>query len=129
VQYRAVALIGGLNRVRVMKRNDDDDTCTYVSLVEPAFKGTFGDVDVTDPWGVEYAGITDSAAACDSDNPVMFGGSAATDGQGTVGLENVGMAAIPCVVDIDVTFTFDDAIPALPEMDDMNATDIPVQGC
>lgn len=126
--YRAVALIGGLNRVRIFKRNDADDLCTFVSLVDPSF-GAFGSIDVTQPWGVEYAGITDSAAACDSDNPLMFGSDEATDGDGAIDLADVGMGGVPCTVDIDVSLDFDGAVLQVPDSDTMTATDLPVQGC
>ena len=68
VVYSAQALPGGLDRIRIFKRDLDADRCTWVVLVAPALPGMY---PVTTPpgWSVESISISDVGAACDSDSP------------------------------------------------------------
>jgi hypothetical protein len=117
--YAAIAIPGGLDRIRVTKRNDDDGTCTWAVLVTPSNGGVFA-VTVTDPWTVESMGTNNDPDSCDDNPPVAT--EDATSATGTIDLDGV-MTVFPCTVDIDVTIDFPSDEVA------MIADDIPVTGC
>jgi hypothetical protein len=130
VVYSAVAVPGGLDRIRINKANLDDDRCTWVILVAPSIPGMYPGMTIPAGWSVESISINDVAAACGSDNPAMFGSEPATDANGTIGFGMLGGTGIyPCTVDIDATFDFAGILPGIPPTDDMIATDVPVTGC
>lgn len=130
VLYTALAVPGGLDRIRINKADLDNDRCTWVILVAPAIPGTFPGMTIPAGWSVESVSINDVAIACDSDNPGMFGGEAALDANGTIGFGMLGGTGIyPCTVDIDATFDFAGMLPGIPPTDDMIAVDVPVAGC
>ncbi len=127
VVYSAQALPGGLDRIRIFKRDLDADRCTWVVLVAPALPGMY---PVTTPagWSVESISISDVGAACDSASPAMFGSEPATSATGDVAFGMMG-AVYPCELDIDVTADFAGILPAIPPQDTLLAASIPVTGC
>jgi hypothetical protein len=125
--YSAVALPGGLDRIRVFRRDDTADQCMWMMLVAPGIAGMYP-VDTPDGWAVESISISDSAAACESVDPGMFGAEAATAAAGTVGFAMVGMV-YPCGIDVDVTADFAGLLPGIPAQVTMLASGIPVTGC
>lgn len=127
VVYSAEALPGGLDRVRIFKRDLDADRCTWIVLVAPPIAGMY---PVTTPagWSVESISISDVGMACDSASPAMFGSEPATAAVGDVTFAMVG-AIYPCEVDLDVTADFAGILPGIPAQDTMNAAAIPVTGC
>jgi hypothetical protein len=127
-EYRAVAIPGGLDRIRISKRHTSEDLCAWIVLVFPA--GAPGAFDVATPedWAVEGVAISDSARACDSDNPDMFGAEAATDASGAIEFGEPGVV-YPCLVTVDVEAAFAGMLPGVPPTDTFAATDIPVEGC
>ena len=129
IDYTAIAIPGGLDRVRINKTNLDEDRCTWMVLVSPAIPGQYPGVAVPAGWSVESISISDVAAACSSDNPAMFGSEPALDANGTVTYGALGgMGLYPCTVDVDLTADFQGLLPGVPPMDDMVATSIPVLG-
>jgi len=129
VVYTAIALPGGLDRIRIHKADLDNDRCTWAVLVSPA---KFSRFPITTPagWAIESASINDVAAACDADTPGMFGAEAATMGVGSVAFGPLGVSGIyPCTVDVDVDLTFAGVLPGIPPNDVMDATNIAVTGC
>lgn len=130
VVYSAVALPGGLDRIRIHKADLDADRCTWVVLVAPPIAGPYPGMMVPAGWSVESISINDVAAACDADNPFMFGSEPALDANGTIGFGMLGGTGIyPCTVDIDAVFDFQGILPMIPPMDAMTAAAIPVTGC
>jgi hypothetical protein len=125
--YRAVAIPGGLDRIRVMKRSDSAGTCTFVTLVTPSNGAPF-DVTVTNPWVIESIAINDVPESCASDNPFESGGEYAVAATGTIDHADA-MGAFPCTVDIAIDIDFDPMLLPVPESDVMNAMDIAVSGC
>nr|MCH9686499.1 hypothetical protein [Deltaproteobacteria bacterium] len=74
--------------------------------------------------------ITDVAAACDSDNPSMFGGEGATGATGDVVFGMLGGTGVyPCTIDIDASLSFQGIAPGIPTDDVMVAAGVPVIGC
>lgn len=130
VVYSAIAIPGGLDRIRINKANLDDDRCTWVVLVAPDIPSTYPGLTVPAGWSVESVSINDVAVACDSDNPAMFGFEAALDANGSIEFGMLGGGGLyPCMVDIDATFDFQGMLPGIPPTDAMLAIDIPVTGC
>lgn len=130
VVYSAIAIPGGLDRIRINKADLDNDRCTWVILVAPALPGSYPGLAVPAGWSVESVSINDVAVACNSDNPAMFGSEPALDANGTITFGMLGGGGIyPCMVDIDALFDFQGVLPMIPPMDDMLAVDIPVMGC
>lgn len=128
--YSAIALPGGLDRIRIHKANLDDDTCTWVVLVAPAIPGMYPALVVTEGWAVESVAINDAAKSCDTDTPAMFGAEAALDATGTVEFGALGGTGIyPCAIDIEAMLDFQGLLPSIPTTDIMSATKIPVTGC
>lgn len=124
ISYSAVAIIGGLDRVRIAKADHDADLCTLLSLVSPA---SMGPLTITTPegWSVEFASISAGAAACGGQEPPQ--GVIATAGTGTVGFGELGVA-FPCSIDVDVQLEFP-ADMQVPTDDAMSAVAIAVDGC
>ncbi|MCA9708368.1 MAG: hypothetical protein KDK70_21140 [Myxococcales bacterium] len=130
VVYAAVALPGGLDRIRITKANLGADRCTWLVLVAPPIGSPYPSVVGPAGWSVESIQINDVAVACDSDDPAMFGSEPALDGMGTIGFGMLGGTGIyPCTVDVDAVFDFQGVLPGIPPMDDMVAADVPVTGC
>ncbi|MEM9454181.1 MAG: hypothetical protein AAGF11_08370 [Myxococcota bacterium] len=130
VVYSATAIPGGLDRIRINKADLDNDRCTWVVLVAPALPGSYPGLATPAGWSVESVFINDVAAACNSDNPAMFGSEPALDANGTITFGMLGGGGIyPCMVDIDALLDFQGVLPMIPPMDDMIAVDIPVMGC
>jgi len=129
IDYTAIAIPGGLDRVRINKANLDEDRCTWVVLVSPPIPGQYPGVTLPAAWSVESISINDVADACSSGNPAMFGSEAALDADGTLTFGDLGEVGIyPCTVDVDLTMDFQGILPGIPPMDDMVATSIPVLG-
>ncbi len=130
VVYSALALPGGLDRIRIHKADLDEDRCTWVVLVAPELPNMFPNVTVPAGWSVESVTINDVAAACSADSPSMFGGEGAVGGNGTVTFGMVGGSGFyPCTIDIDAVFDFAGMLPGIPMMDAMVAAAVPVAGC
>ncbi len=130
VEYSAIALPGGLDRIRIHKANLDADTCTWLVLVAPAMPGSDPGLEVPAGWSVETVAINDVAAACASGNPAMFGAEAALEAVGSVEFGKLGGTDIyPCTVDIDATFDFQGLTPGIPPTDTMSSSEIAVTGC
>ncbi len=128
--YSAMAMPGALDRIRINKANLDDNRCTWIVLAAPPGPSFFPGITVPVGWSVESVFINDIAAACDSDNPVMFGSELAIDANGAVMFGMIGGTGIyPCTIDIDAVFDFQGILPGIPAMDAMVASDVPVMGC
>lgn len=127
VEYSAVAIVGGLDRLRVFERDLDADRCTWITLVAPQVDGQY---EIVTPagWAVENVMISDMGDACGADTPDMFGAESATAATGTVTFANMG-AVFPCLVTVDVEAMFAGMLPNIPPVDVLAATDIPVDGC
>ncbi len=128
--YTAVAIPGGLDRIRVHKANLDDDLCTWMVLVAPAMPAMFPAVTTPMGWSVESAAINDSADSCEAQTPAMFGADAATDAEGAVAFGRNGAGGVyPCTLDVDVTLQFAPMLPGVPSSATMSAIEIDVSGC
>ena len=126
-EYRAVALVGALDRVRIFKHDLASDRCTTLTIVFPGSPGQY-EVDTPRGWSVEHVAISDVPDACVSGDPTVFDGEAATAATGTIEFGDVGVV-YPCLVSLDVDAAFAGRLPGIPPMDSLSATDIPVEGC
>lgn len=124
--YRAVAIVGGLDRIRIFKHDLVADHCTWITLVAPSLPSRF-DVTTPEGWSVESIAISDMGDACDSDTPDMFGAETATSAMGAIEFGNPGVV-YPCLVSPDVEAAFAGVLPGIPPTDDVVASDIPVEG-
>jgi hypothetical protein len=126
VVYSAIAVPGGLDRIRIFKSNFDDDLCTRLTLVWPSEGGAPWQVDTPPMWGVEGADLTEGAAGCEGPMPGF--GEPATGATGSVTFGMMGQV-FPCEIDVDVTLDFAGAMAPLPMSDTMAAMGIAVEGC
>ena len=126
-EYSAQALPGGLDRLRILKRDLVADRCMWIVLVAPKLMSIFR-IDTPKGWSVESVRITDGGPACDFDTPEMGGFEDATAASGTITFRMPG-AVYPCTVDIDASADFAGTLPGIPPTDTMTATGIPVAGC
>lgn len=99
--YRAVQIIGALNRVRIYRRDDDAMRCDWMSIASP-MEGSQYDVPVTRSWGLEQAFWNSDPSSCDDDDPSPGGASSVPDISGTIDIEFDSMAW-PCTLDLDLT--------------------------
>lgn len=130
VVYSAIAVPGGLDRIRINKADLDNDRCTWVILVAPPTADMYPGMTIPAGWSVESIAINDVAVSCDAGNPAMFGSESALDANGSITFGMLGGGGLyPCMVDIDALFDFQGILPGIPPMDDMLAVDIPVMGC
>jgi hypothetical protein len=127
VLYRAEALPGGLDRIRVFKEDLDADRCTWMVLVMPGGVSPYA-VMAPAGWAVESISASDAGAACNSDSPAMFGSEPAVAATGTVTFGLAG-AVYPCEIDVDVTADFAGVLPGIPPQDTLQSTSLPVSGC
>jgi len=129
VVYTAVAIPGGLDRIRIHKANLDTDTCTWMVLVAPSAVSAYPAVATPEGWSLEEVGINDVAATCSVNNPAMFGAEAAIDAEGTVEFGELGGSGLyPCSLDVDTSLEFQGLLQ-VPQMDTMVATDLAVTDC
>ncbi len=126
-EYRAVAVIGALDRIRITKHDLASDRCSWITLVAPSSPGQY-DVDTPRGWSVEQIAITDDGDACESDSPGMFESEPATSATGAIEFGEPGIV-YPCLVSPAVDAAFAGRLPGIPPMDAFAATDIPVEGC
>jgi hypothetical protein len=126
-EYRALALVGALDRVRIFKHDLASDRCTTLTVVLPGSPGPY-DVDTPRGWSVEHVAISDVPDACVSADPTVFDGEPATAATGAIEFGDVGVV-YPCLVSLDVDAAFAGRLPGIPPMDSLSATDIPVEGC
>lgn len=129
VSVRAIALPGGLDRVRLFAADPDAGVCLFVTLVQPAVAGQLPDVATPPEWALESAVINDVPAACELDNAIMFGGDPAVAGTGTIAFGAFGGGVFPCSLDIDATFDFEPTLPGVPVSYTLQVDDVPVDGC
>ena len=125
--YTAIALPGGLDRIRIFKHDLEADRCTWLVLVAPSLPDQFA-VTTPDGWSVESISISDVGAACNADDPGMFGAEAASSASGEITFGMLG-AVYPCQIGIDVTADFAGMLPGIPGQDALLAADVPVAGC
>lgn len=129
VVYSARVIIGGLDRVEVRKADYNEDLCVWLRLVWPAGGGAaYPGVTTPTGWAVESISINDVAAACEEDNPTMFGAEAAIDASGTVPFGRLGQLHFPCTLDVDVEAQFSANLPGIPTHVEMTASAIVVDG-
>jgi hypothetical protein len=99
--YRGALIIGGVDRIRIFRRDDVADTCTWLTLVAlPGGESTY-DVDATTPWVLESAAWNEVADSCDSDFPGEAGENPIPDAWGTIELEQAS-PQLPCFAHVDV---------------------------
>lgn len=119
--YAAYALVGALDRIRIVKNDWVDDVCYGLGLVAPGTSGTLG-INVPDGWDVEFAYASPGATSCDDQVPAepIWGIS----GDGTVRFD-AGGATYPERLTIDARVVFNDE--RVPVRIDLEAVDLPVQ--
>jgi hypothetical protein len=126
LEYQAVAIPGGLDRVRVFGHHPTEDWCVWITAVTPSQVSAFP-IETTKNWAVESIRISDVGEACGAQSPDMFGAENATAASGT--LELYDGVPFPCLVDVDVTTEFEGLLPGIPGTVEMLAVAIPVTGC
>lgn len=124
--YRAVPIIGALDRVRIFRRDDAAMRCDWLTLVWPAEVSQY-DVPVVDSWGLEQASWNTEPASCDTEDPFIEGGTPVPDISGTVGIEFDG-DGWPCTLDIDLTLQLIEN-PDPPSYVEMCQQQVVVEGC
>jgi hypothetical protein len=119
--YSAHAVIGALDRIRIVKNDFANDICYGLGLVYPGTSGTLG-IQVPDGWDVEFAYATLGATSCDEQVPVepIFGIS----GDGVVRFD-AGTEIYPEMLTIDARVVFNDE--RLPVRIDLEAVDLTVE--
>ena len=120
--YAAYAVIGALDRIRIVKIDWANDVCYGIGLVSPTMQGTFG-IAVPAGWDVEFAYAALGADSCGDQVPAdpIWGIS----GTGFVRFA-VGGAIYPDILTVDARVVFNDE--RLPVRIDIEAVDLPVQG-
>ena len=120
--YAAYAVVGALDRIRIVKMDWANDVCYGIGLVSPTMQGSFG-ITVPAGWDVEFAYGALGADSCGDQVPAdpIWGIS----GTGTVRFD-VGGAIYPTVLTVDARVVFNDE--RLPVRIDVEAVDLPIQG-
>jgi hypothetical protein len=99
--YRGALIIGGIDRVRIFRRDDAAKTCTWLTLAAlPGGESPY-DVDATTPWVLESAAWNDAPESCETNFPAESGEVLVPDAWGTIDLQPPA-PALPCLADVDV---------------------------
>lgn len=115
--YTAVAMPGGLDRVRITRVNSADQTCMTMTLVSPMMFDDF-DIDIPDLWRIESVARWDQATCTGDMDELSDGGTGAITFGGYDGL-----GLYPCLLSIDVVLDF----AASPDSA-WSVQDVPVDG-
>jgi hypothetical protein len=127
-EYRAVAVIGGLDRLFITKTNRRDNRCTALLLVSPSMMVRFN-VSTPAGWSLSSAFMTDRASDCDAPRTPAGRIASARDATGTVSFEPPASGAtFPCTVDVTATLRFRPQPSWGPAVDDLRAQAIRVEG-
>lgn len=124
--YRAVAVIGALDRIVVVKADAANDVCAILRLVSPAPQGNFGITTPTN-WGIELAGVSQGTTGC-LDSPIPQTQDYATSGTGSVTFTVPMGQFYPTTISADATIDFDPgtAPPWAPSSVRFLFTDLPL---
>jgi hypothetical protein len=115
--YTAVAMPGGLDRVRITRVSTADQTCMMMTLVSPMTVDGF-DIDIPDPWRIESIARW-AQTTCTGDMNAF-----ADTATGTITFGGLDALSIyPCLLSFDVDINF----PAAPTSV-WNVQDVPVAG-
>lgn len=129
MNYWAFTIPGVVSRMEVRKQDVTNDTCSWFRLVLPAKVGLPG---ISAPGGylVEFGATSDSAAACDADEPGIMGFAAAVSGTGSVVFKGKpGKSGYPCLISMDIEFDFGTPPVVFLTTDVLQVENLPVDGC
>ena len=98
--YRGVFIPGGLDRIRLYRRSDEENTCYWMTLVSPLEMATY-EAEVTAPWVLQEVFWNMSAPSCDELDPAGAGANMVPDATGTITLE-AGPSGAPCTAALDL---------------------------
>jgi hypothetical protein len=131
VELTAQWLSSALDRVFFFKRNEIEGTCAVFVIASGG--GADTDVVVSRSWGVEEFRVYLTPSPDDCAMPTLAGPPdqqhVATAMTGTIVFTELLLDYAPCVVDIDVTVTWDTtAAPWVPAQTDFVADGLVVQG-
>jgi hypothetical protein len=99
-----VFIPGGLDRIRIFRRDDAANTCVWMTLAWPGGVSQY-DVEVTgaNEWTVEGVSRNDDASSCDGDFPGSIEDIPVPDATGEAILSGEDPSGLPCEVGVDVT--------------------------
>ncbi len=125
--YRAIGLIGALDRVVIGRVDAATDTCTIIRVVYPAGAGgSFGIATPAD-WGIEMAGVSQGASGCLADASTIPD-IMSPSGSGSISFVVSPPDIYPTSVSIDATVVFDTGAPAwVPASIVLRADDLAVE--
>lgn len=98
--YRGVYMPGGLDRIRLYRRSDEENTCYWMTLVAP-FEQVVYEAEVTPPWVLQEIFWNMSAESCDELDPSGAEANFVPDATGTIVVTD-GPAGAPCSVSLDL---------------------------
>lgn len=128
VEYgAAMGPIGALDRFVVFRKDFGTDTCMRIGLAAPMDPFLY-DVEVTEPYAVEHAAVTQGAQKCDGP---LWGENAvhATEAHGKVEITLSDETWMPCDVSADVQLSFGSDAPTwVPGVVDFEAAGLEVAG-
>lgn len=124
VLYRAVTIVGGINRLVITKWDVRRRLCFRLQLAS-AWNPSALPLELPGRWGVERAGVTTDAATCDVPYPPPRPATNASGGSGYVRW----MGLRPCVIDLDVELVFDPAAPGVPARERLTSSGLTPPGC
>ncbi|MCY1013103.1 hypothetical protein OV079_47750 [Nannocystis pusilla] len=126
LEFAAIYLPGGLDRIVVRKADHDADLCTSVVFAWPIGND---DPDLVLPpqWGFESAEIAQGAADCLEFTGPLADAVAAETAEGWG--EWPALPACPGALAIDMAFTFAQVQPWVPAQALVQAADLPIAGC
>lgn len=124
--YRAVAVIGALDRIIIVKADAANDVCALLRLVNPAPSGSFG-INTPAGWGIEFAGVSSGTTDCLT-APIPQAEELATDGSGSVTFTVPMGSVYPTMVSADAVINLDtSSAPSwVPASVSFQATDLPL---
>lgn len=125
--YRGALIIGGIDRVRIFRRDDAAGTCTWLTLAAVPGGESPYDVDAPTPWVLESAAWNDAPESCETNFPAEAGEVLIPDAWGTIDLHPPA-PALPCLADIDVQLQLLEN-PDPPVFIELCQTMIPLDGC
>ncbi|WP_434423678.1 hypothetical protein [Nannocystis pusilla] len=126
LEFAAIYLPGGLDRVVVRKADHDADLCTSVVFAWPLGNDDPG-LMLPPQWGFESAEIAQGAADClEFTGPLADAVAAETAGGWG---EWPALPACPGALAIDMAFTFAQVHPWVPAQALVQAADLPIAGC
>jgi hypothetical protein len=131
VEYVAVAMYGGLDRIFIRKADYDADLCLSLVVVWPAgMPVPFPDVTTPAQWAVETISVSQGTTGClDPCAGLGTPGEYADSASGYVDFVFNTPGQFPETLDVSVSMTFPPVQVWVPASDSMHALDLPVGTC